>query len=136
MIQPKDPYTFDPTKPYGYMLAMDLHKCDVSKFNREDLEEFFEQLCDLADMQLAEIFFWDDFDTPEEDKQTEPHTIGTSAVCFILTSNITVHTLDVLERVYIDLFTCKPFDPEIAKEFIVEWFDSKETKQATFLERL
>ena len=136
MIQPKDPYAFDPTKPYGYMLAMDLHQCDVSKFNRKDLKEFFEQLCNLTDMQLAEIFFWDDFDTPEEDKQTESHTIGTSAVCFILTSNITVHTLDVLERVYVDLFTCKPFDPEIAKKFIVEFFDSKDMKQATYLERL
>jgi S-adenosylmethionine/arginine decarboxylase-like enzyme len=136
MIQPKDPYAFDPTKPYGYMLTMDLHKCDVSKFNRKDLTQFFEQLCDLTEMELAEIFFWDDLDTPEDEKQTEAHTIGTSAVCFILTSNITVHTLDVLERVYIDLFTCKPFDPEIAKAFIVEWFDSKDVKQATFLERL
>ena len=136
MLQPKEQYVFDPTKPYGYELIMDLHSCDVSKFNRMDLEEFFVQLCDLTDMQLAEIHFWDDLDTPEEDKQTESHTIGTSAVCFILTSSIVVHTLDVLERVYIDLFTCKPFDHEVAAEFIVDWFKSEDVRQRTFIERV
>lgn len=136
MQQPKDPYVFDPTKPYGYELIMDLHKCNVSKFNREDLEKFFTQLCNLTNMQLAEIHFWDDLDTPEEEKQTETHTIGTSAVCFILTSSIVVHTLDVLERVYIDLFTCKPFNHNVAANFIVNWFSSKDVKQQTFIERM
>ena len=135
MLQPKDPYVFDPNKPYGYELILDLHKCDISKFNREDLEEFFVQLCEVTDMQLAEIHFWDDLDTPEEEKQTEDHTIGTSAVCFILTSSIVVHTLDRLERVYVDLFTCKPFDPKVAEEFVVNWFSCKDLRQSSFLER-
>ena len=27
--------------PYGYELVMDLHGCDVSKFNRKSLEDYF-----------------------------------------------------------------------------------------------
>ena len=36
---------------YGIELILDLHGCDASKFTRESITEYFEQLCDLIDMQ-------------------------------------------------------------------------------------
>lgn len=120
---------------YGKELVLDLHNCDTTTFNRESIEQYFIELCDLIDMQRCELHFWDDLDTPEDEKQTSPHTVGTSAVQFILTSNITIHTLDLLGKVFINIFSCKDFDPKKAAEFTVNWFKG-EIVQTTVLDRL
>ncbi len=121
-------------KSYGVELILDLHDCDVTTFNRESLDNYFEKLCKAIDMQRCEMHFWDDVNVSLEEQQTSPHTKGTSAVQFILTSTIVVHTLDLLESVYINIFSCKPFDKEAAEKITVEWFGSKESK-SHFIER-
>ena len=110
---------------YGKELILDIHQCDSTKFNRKDLRKYFKQLCKLIDMKAEKLVFWDDVGVPEEFKQTEPHTKGTSAVQFILTSNITVHTLDDLGNVYINIFSCKDFDSDKALFFSVDYFEGK-----------
>ncbi len=122
-------------KPYGFELILDLHGCDASTFNRESLDGYFEKLCKAIDMVKCERFWWDDVGVPEDEKQTSPHTKGTSAVQFILTSTIVVHTLDEFEAVYINIFSCKPYDKEIAERITVEWFGAKEC-QTHFIERI
>ena len=122
MIASKKPGLFRGATPYGCELVLDLHGCDPATFNRLSLDRFFTELCDLIDMQRCEVHFWDDEGVPPEERQTEPHTKGTSAVCFILTSTIVVHTLDLLKAVYINVFSCKTFQPEQAERFAVEWF--------------
>lgn len=107
---------------YGKELILDLHDCDVSTFNRESLDRFFEELCFAINMTMCERHFWDDVGVPEDEKQTSPHTKGTSAIQFILTSNITVHTLDELKAVYINIFSCKDFDPSLAAIICRDWF--------------
>lgn len=119
---------------YGYELILDLHDCDPGTFNRESLDNYFTGLCNLIDMEKCEVHYWDDFDVPEEDRQTEPHTKGTSAVCFILTSTIVVHTLDIMKTVYVNIFSCKTYDPGKAAEFTEKWFKS-EIKHSHFIER-
>ena len=74
-------------------------------------------------------------DKPEEDKQTSPHTKGSSAVQFILTSSIVIHTLDLLEAVYINIFSCKKYDTELAERITKEWFGASESK-THFIERI
>ncbi len=76
-------------------------------------------------MERADLHWWDDLNTPEEEKETEPHLKGTTAIQFIKTSNITIHTLDLLKKVYLNIFSCKDFDPEIVKQFTEEWFKGK-----------
>jgi S-adenosylmethionine/arginine decarboxylase-like enzyme len=107
---------------YGKELIIDLYNCNVNHFNRKSLRKYFKELCVLIDMQRAKLVFWDDIGVPEEEKQTLPHTIGTSAVQFILTSNITIHTLDIMKRVYINIFSCKDFDSKIAEDFSKQYF--------------
>ena len=120
---------------YGVELILDLHGCDASKFTRESIQLYFEQLCDLIDMQREELFFWDDVNVPEEERQTSPHTQGTSAVQFILTSSIVIHALDQLEAVYINIFSCKAYDPKVAENFSVEWFSARD-HSARFFNRV
>ena len=122
-------------KPYGYELILDLHDCDISTFNRESLDGFFEKLCEAIDMKKCERYFWDDVGLLEEEKQTSPHTKGSSAVQFILTSSIVIHTLDILQAVYVNIFSCKKYDAELAEKITKEWFGATESK-AHFIERI
>lgn len=121
--------------PYGFELILDLHKCDVNKFDRVSLEVYFKKICKKINMERCALHFWDDFGVPQDEQQTSPHTKGTSAVQFILTSSIVIHTLDLLEAVYINIFSCKEFDKVKAEEFTKEWFKAKECR-SHFIERL
>ena len=121
--------------PYGFELIMDLHECDISKFNRESLDEYFGKICMAIDMEKCERYWWDDVGVAEEEKQTSPHTKGTSAVQFILTSTIVVHTLDLLKAVYLNIFSCMPFDRQVAENITKEWFGAKECR-THFIERI
>jgi S-adenosylmethionine/arginine decarboxylase-like enzyme len=120
---------------YGSELIMDLHNCDVSTFNRASLRKYFAKLCKAIDMKRCELYFWDDVGVQAKDKQILPHTKGTSAVQFILTSNITIHTLDLLKAAYINIFSCKAFDRKVAEKITKEWFGAKKCR-AIFIERI
>ena len=113
------------SEPYGKELILDLHECDSSKFTRESIKRYFIDLCELIDMEVCDLHFWDDEGVPEVEKQTDPKTTGTSAIQFILTSNITIHTLDLMNTVYVNLFSCKDFDADAAADFTKAWFDGE-----------
>ncbi len=119
---------------YGFELIMDLHGCDIGKFNRKSLDGYFEKLCKAINMQKCERYWWDDDGVPDEEKQTSPHPKGTSAVQFILTSTIVVHTLDLLEVIFVNIFSCKEFDVQVAENITREWFGAKECR-IHFIER-
>ena len=110
---------------YGTELIIDMSNCDIGRFNREAIEDYMVQLCELINMERSDLHFWDDIGVPEEEKETEPHLVGTSAIQFITTSNITIHTLDVLEEVYINIFSCKWFDTKKATDFTESFFGGK-----------
>ena len=123
------------TRAYGFELILDLHGCDTATFTRASLRGYFESLCRAIDMQPCALHFWDDEGLPPEDQQTfPPHTRGISAVQFILTSTIVVHTLELLEAAYVNIFSCKPYDRGLAEAITKEWFGAKECR-ATFIER-
>lgn len=109
-------------RPYGMELILDLHGCNPILFTRDHIDAFMAGLCSTIKMERCDLHFWDDVDVPEEDKQTNPHTKGTSAVQFILTSNVTIHTLDELQAVYLNIFSCKRFDADVAAGFCVGAF--------------
>ncbi len=120
---------------YGYELILDLHGCDVSKFNRSSLDGYFEKLCKAIEMVKCERYFWDDVGVPTEEQQTSPHTKGTSAVQFILTSTIVIHTLELMEAAYINIFSCKEYNVETAKQITREWFGARDCR-STYVERV
>ena len=120
---------------FGIELILDLPGCDASTFTRASITEYFEKLCELIDMEREDLHFWDDVGLSEEDKQTSPHMQGTSAVQFILTSSIVIHTLDQLKAIYINIFSCKVYDPKAAEKFTVEWFGATDCS-ATLIDRV
>jgi len=120
---------------YGFELILDVHGCNPDTFTRDYLDDYFTRLCDLIDMEKCEVHFWDDVGVPVEEQQTSPHTKGTSAVCFILTSTIVVHTLDLLETVYVNIFSCKDFDPDAATAFTEKFFGGN-CESTNFIKRI
>ena len=120
---------------YGQELLLDVYDCDVTMFNRKDLTRYFIELCDIIDMVREDLHFWDYEGVPEKDKPyDQPHLLGTSAVQFIRTSNIIIHTLDAYKAVLIDVFSCKEFDSEVVRKFTESFFKGKVGK-STLLER-
>ena len=109
---------------YGKELILDLHDCNSVKFTRQEIEQFCKALCELIDMERCDLHFWDDVGVPEDERQTNPKTKGTSAVQFILTSTIVIHTLDLMKAAYVNIFSCKDFDTDKAAKFTAKWFGS------------
>ena len=112
-------------KHYGKELILDIHNCNPSTFNRKSIRNFFKELCELIEMERCKLCWWDDYGVPPEEQETEPHIKGTTAVQFIKTSNIIIHTLDLMKNVYLNIFSCKDFDANTVKRFSEKWFEGK-----------
>lgn len=110
----------DDTNPYGVELVMDLHECDLEDLvNKEKLAEFFIVLCEKIDMKRhGEPLYW-------EDHSDIPHLRGVSAMQFIETSTIVCHPLPILKSVYVNIFSCKEFNAEMALKFCMDFWRAK-----------
>ena len=75
-------------KAYGLELIIDLKGCDVRSFNREHIGKFFDELCDLIEMEKCEvhIHFWDDVGVPPDDRVRLPSCWGISSVDALLSA--------------------------------------------------
>jgi S-adenosylmethionine/arginine decarboxylase-like enzyme len=114
--------------PWGWHLVLNLYECDPSRIkSAQVIRQFVIDLCEHIQMRRfgepTIVNFGDD-----------PRVAGYSLVQLIETSNICAHFADESCAVYIDIFSCKRFDPESAATFCIETF--KASKAAgTFLSR-
>ena len=118
---------------YGRELILDLKDCDVKKFTRDSLNEYFTTICNLLKLNKVQVHFWD-YENEFERKDAPKHLAGVTAICFLTTSNITIHTLDKLKQVHINIFVCGHFDRDIATDYSKSFFSGKEHNNI-FLER-
>lgn len=58
---------------------------------------------------------------------------GYTLVQLIETSNITAHFVEENNSMYLDVFSCKSFDPEVVKEAVHEFFDAKKFRTKVLL---
>ena len=101
--------------PWGMLAAIDLHGCDRSRLEDPDtLRGFVPNLIDAIGMRAHGPLALDRFG----DRELE----GWSAMQFIETSSITVHTDEVSARCFVDIFSCRPFDPDVAAAIAVAHF--------------
>ena len=110
---------------YGTEFIIDLHNCNPKKFTRKSIKKYFVEVCKLINMEPCKLVWWDDFRVPIEERQTEPHLKGTSAIQFIKTSNITIHTLDIMKNVYVNIFSCKHFQDYALMKFTEKYFQGR-----------
>lgn len=107
---------------YGKELIIDMQECNTNKFNRQGIKEYLIELCKKIDMKREKLYWWDYEDDIEAYDNAPAHLKGTSCVQFISTSNITIHTLDDLRKVFINIFSCKDFHDLAVMMYSADFF--------------
>ena len=101
--------------PWGMMAVIDLHDADRERLADPDtIRAFVADVIDAIGMvahgpTLLERFGEGDLE-------------GWSAMQFIETSSLTIHADEVSCRCYVDVFSCKSFDPELAAGIASRYF--------------
>ena len=107
---------------FGYHLMLDCAGCNDNIKNKEQIAKFAKDIVKRIDMEaFGEPII--EFMLPGDPKQ------GYSLVQLITTSNICVHFIDPDYTAYVDIFSCKEFNKEIAKECFLEYFNPLSMKE-------
>ena len=115
---------------FGYQLLLDLYECK-------------EGVCD--DLSLCYQFLDDIVDALGMEKQAPPNIFRSDEVRFpdkaglsgwapLIESSIVIHTLMPKNYISIDVYCCKAFDREVAKEMCRKFFDPKKMDEQ-YIER-
>jgi S-adenosylmethionine/arginine decarboxylase-like enzyme len=101
--------------PWGILAAIDLHGCHRSRLADPDLlRRFVPNLIDAIGMRAHGELALDRFGDGDLE--------GWSAMQFIETSSITVHADEINARCFIDVFSCRSFEPDVAAAVALSHF--------------
>lgn len=104
--------------PWGYHLRVNCGNCDINAVtNPEIINQFVDTLVNKIDMKA--------FGDPQIFHFGEGDLAGWTLLQMIETSNINAHFIDHNGDAYIDVFSCKVFNPEDALEVIICYFTPK-----------
>ena len=102
---------------WGYHLLCDCKSGDIAAITSvSTVQAFVDELVDAIDMVAYGNTLIEHFATHDPDKA------GISFCQLIETSNITGHFVDKNGNFYIDVFSCKPYDIEVAQNIIKKYF--------------
>lgn len=103
-------------KVWGIASAIDIYHCDPRKIRDEQtIKQFVVGLCDLIEMKRFG-------ETQVVHFGEEERVAGYSMVQLIETSLISAHFANQTNAVYLDVFSCKPYDPDVVKMFSQTYF--------------
>ena len=107
---------FDDMKAWGIQSSLDIHHCDPGLIRDADaIKEFVIQLCELIEMKRfgdpVIVHFGED-----------ERVAGFSMTQLIETSLISAHFANQTNNVYLDIFSCKYYEPETAVQFAKNYF--------------
>ena len=103
---------------WGLEATIDLHNCNPETIrDAEKVKAFVVELCERIDMkrfgECVVVEFGED-----------PRVAGFSMVQLIETSLISGHFANQSNAVYLNVFSCKYFDPAIVGEYAKEFFEA------------
>lgn len=101
---------------WGIASAIDIYNCNAETIRDADaIRRFVVELCDLIEMrrfgETLVVHFGED-----------ERVAGYSMVQLIETSLISAHFANLTNTVYLDVFSCKAYDPEIVRNFAEQYF--------------
>lgn len=104
--------------PWGILTSLDLYDCDPQTIrDAEKIREYVRQLCHLIAMkpfgECQVVHFGQD-----------ERVAGYSMIQLIETSLISGHFANLTNAAYIDIFSCKYYDPEDAARFSQGFFQA------------
>jgi S-adenosylmethionine decarboxylase len=107
---------FDAVNAWGILSSIDIHCCDPVLIRSEAaIKEYVLQLCDLIEMNRYG-------DTVVVHFGEDERVAGFSMTQLIETSLISAHFANQTNNVYLDIFSCKYYEPEVAAEFSKSYF--------------
>ena len=106
---------------WGIASSIDIYDCDPEKIrSAEVIRRFVFELCELIKMKMfgetQVVHFGED-----------ERVAGYSMVQLIETSLISAHFANLTNTVYLDVFSCKPYDPEVVKVFSQNYFGGRDS---------
>ena len=107
---------YDSEGAWGLLTSIDLHQCDGKKIrDAEAIKRFVVELCERIDMkrygECQVVNFGED-----------ERVAGFSMVQLIETSCISAHFANATNATYLDIFSCKYYNPYEAAEFAKQFF--------------
>jgi len=104
---------------WGLSSCIDLYDCDLELMRDEEaVRKFAHALCDRIKMrrygETQVVHFGDD-----------PRVNGFSMTQLIETSLVSAHFAEDSRAIYLDVFSCAPYDPKDAAEFALKYFKGK-----------
>jgi S-adenosylmethionine/arginine decarboxylase-like enzyme len=110
---------YDKNKSWGISASVDLHSCKPESIrDAEKINEFVVKICDLIKVNRFGECTVVDFGTSEEVQ-------GFSIVQLIDTSLVSGHFANKTNNVYLDIFSCKYFNPKEVAEFCKDFFQAE-----------
>jgi len=101
---------------WGVSSSFDIYNCDSETIRSADkIRQFVGELCNLIEMRRFG-------DTVVVNFGEDERVAGYSMTQLIETSLISAHFANLTNTTYLDVFSCKPYDPEIVKEFALNFF--------------
>ena len=115
--------------PWGLMTNLDLYRCNPQSIrDSTKIRQYVVELCELIGMQRfgeCQVVHFG------RDERVE----GYSMIQFIETSLISGHFANLTNAAYIDVFSCKPYDPDQLAQFSKTYFEA-EAINVRFVERM
>jgi S-adenosylmethionine/arginine decarboxylase-like enzyme len=101
---------------WGIASSFDIYNCNPDTIrDAEKIKQFVVELCDLIEMRRFGETVVVNFGEDER-------VAGYSMTQLIETSLISAHFANLTNTVYLDVFSCKPYDPAIVEDFAVKFF--------------
>ncbi|MBL7144288.1 MAG: S-adenosylmethionine decarboxylase [Phycisphaerae bacterium] len=102
---------------WGIASSFDIYNCDPDAIrSAERIRQFVVELCDLIEMKRFG-------ETTVVNFGEDERVAGYSMVQLIETSLISAHFANLTNTVYLDVFSCKPYDPQIVADFARKFFE-------------
>ena len=106
----------DISKAWGLACSFDIYDCNPDKIrDADEIKRFVKELCDLIEMRRFG-------DTVVVNFGEDERVAGFSMMQLIETSLISAHFANASNATYLDVFSCKPYDPDVVERFATEFF--------------
>jgi len=114
---------------WGIASAIDIYDCNPQKIrDAAYIKSFVVQLCELIDMkrfgETRVVHFGED-----------EKVAGFSMVQLIETSLISAHFANKTNHTYIDIFSCKYYNPDVVEVFSKEFFEATDCTTTVLLRK-
>ena len=120
---------FENQDGWGVEMQLDIHNCNPELIrSKEAISRYVRELCDLIEMkrfgETQVVHFGED-----------EKVAGYSMIQFIETSLISGHFANATNASYINIFSCKLYDPQIVREFTAKFFGGTVANSTTTIRK-